>query len=165
MATVLTLDTVRKAWEARDPRLVKLIEQLCEQPVPKPETPIRKEAMTFDKFLSSLRDWRFRQKTREEQAHYRIKTLKALEAPTAEVPLPDKLKVHEVIYALWQSNDQLARDYLLRIIAAVPLVFGPWRALKRIFKEAEAKNDTEILGALSARIDAGFAGYGRKEVS
>ena len=29
---------------------------------------------------------RFRRKTKEEQAHYRVETLKALEAPTAEVP-------------------------------------------------------------------------------
>src|SRR5439155_2095419 len=113
-------------------------------------------------YLASLKTWQFRRKTKEEQAHYRVETVKALEAPNAEVPLPDRLKVHEVIYALWQSDDPLARDYLLRIIAAVPLVYGPWRALKKIFKEAEAKNDTEILGALSARIDMGFAGpFGR----
>src|SRR5262245_25600196 len=164
MAAVLTLDAVRKAWEARDPRLIKLIEQLCEQPVPRPETPIRKEALTFDKFRSNLKDCRSRQKTREEQAHYRIETLKALEAPTAEVPLPDKLKVHEVIYALWQSNDALARDYLLRIIATVPFVYGPWKAIKKIFKESEAKNDTEVYGAISVRIDMMSAGY-RRQVS
>src|SRR5262245_34082519 len=173
MPAVLTLDDVRKAWDARDPRLITLIEQLCNQPVPDPETPIREGALTFDKFLQGMRDWRFRQKTREEQAHYRIETLKALEDPKAEVPLADKLKVHEVIFALWQSNDALARDYLLRIIAKVPLVYGPWKAIKKIFKEAEAKNDTEIFGAISARLDmshAGTSGYSyynrpRREIS
>src|SRR5262245_10749843 len=160
MPAVLTLDDVRKAWDARDPRLITLIEQLCNQPVPDPETPIREGALTFDKFLQGMRDWRFRQKTREEQAHYRIETLKALEDPKAEVPLADKLKVHEVIFALWQSNDALARDYLLRIIAKVPLVYGPWKAVKKIFKEAEAKNDTEIFGAIAARLDSAHAGRG-----
>ncbi|MDB5307710.1 MAG: polymerase subunit epsilon [Gemmataceae bacterium] len=158
MAAVLKLDDIRRAWDTRDPQLIKLLDQLCRQPDPQPETPIRQGAMTFDRFLSGLKDWRFRQKPKEEQAHYRVETLKALEAPTAEVPLPDRLKVHEVIYSLWQSPDPLARDYLLRIIAAVPLVYGPWRALKRIFKEAEAKHDTEIYGALAARFDAAFAG-------
>ena len=163
MAAVLTLDDVRKAWDARDPRLIHLIEQLCQQPTPKPETPIRKGALTFEGFLSSLRDWNYRHKTREEQAHYRIETLKALESPTAEVPLADKFKVHEVIFTLWQSDDALARDYLLRIIASVPLVYGPWKALKRIFKEAEAKNDTEVFGAIAARIDMASAqGHGRE---
>jgi len=94
MAATLTLDDIRKAWDARDPRLIKLIEQLCEQAIPRPDKPIRKEAITFDKFIASLRDWKYRQKTRDEQAHYRIETLKALEAETAEVPLADKLKVH-----------------------------------------------------------------------
>jgi hypothetical protein len=161
MAATLTLEDIRKAWDARDPRLIKLIEQLCEQAIPRPDTPVRKEALTFDKFIASLKDWKYRQKSREEQAHYRIETLKALEAPTAEVPLADKLKVHEVIYALWLSDDALARDYLLRIIASVPLVYGPWKALKKVFKEAEAKNDTEVYGAIAARIDMASGGYGK----
>jgi hypothetical protein len=118
--------------------------------------------LTFDKFLVGLRDWRYRQKSREEQAHYRIETLKSLEAPTAEVPLADKLKVHEVIPTLWQSDDALARDYLLRVVAALPMVSGPWKALKRIFKEAEARNDTEVYGAIAARIDRTNAGSGKQ---
>lgn len=164
MAAVLTLDDVRKAWDARDPRLITLIEQLCDQPVPAPETPVRAGALTFDTFLTQLRSWNYRQKSKEEQAHYRIETLKALEAPGAEVPLADKLKVHEVVLALWESNDALARDYLLRIIARVPLVYGPWKALKRIFKEAEAKSDTEVYGAVAARLDMAHAGasYGKQ---
>ena len=164
MAAVLTLDDVRKAWDARDPALITLIEQLCAQPGPTPETPIRDGALTFDKFLYQLRDWRYKQKTREEQAHYRVETLKALADPKAEVPLADKLRVHEVIFALWESNDALARDYLLRIIARVPLVYGPWKAVKRIFKEAEAKNDTEMYGAIAARLDTAHAGgdYGKR---
>ncbi len=165
MAATLTLDDIRKAWDARDPRLIKLIEQLVQQAIPRPTTPIRKEALTFDKFLLQLKDYRFRRKTREEQAHYRIETLKALESTDAEVPLADKLKVHEVIYALWLSEDPLARDYLLRIIATVPIVYGPWKALKRIFKEAEAKNDTEVYGAISARIDMASAAGGHGKVS
>ncbi|MBA4188822.1 MAG: hypothetical protein C0467_12560 [Planctomycetaceae bacterium] len=165
MAAHLTLDDIRKAWDARDPRLIKLIEQLVTQPVPPPKTPVRKDALTFDTFLAHLKGYHYRKRTREEQAHYRVETLKALESADAEVPLADKLKVHEVIYALWQSDDPLARDYLLRIIATVPVVYGPWKALKRIFKEAEAKNDTEVYGAISARIDAASAGGGHGKVS
>lgn len=164
-AAVLTLHDIKSAWEARDPRLIQLIEELCKQRDPRPDKPIRQGALTFDRFLQQLRDYRFRHKTREEQAHARIEMLKALESPTAEVPLPDRLKVHEVISTLWQSNDPLARDYLLRIIANVPLVYGPWRALKRIFKEAEAKHDTEVYGALAARIDAAFSNRYGKQIS
>src|SRR4051812_26636265 len=113
MSAALTLDDIRRAWETRDPQLIKLLEQLCTQPDPEPEQPVRDGAVTFDTYLRSLQTWQFRRKTKEEQAHYRVETVKALEAPTAEVPLPDRLKLHLVIYALWQSDDPLARDYLL----------------------------------------------------
>src|SRR5205823_5668225 len=68
----------------------------------------------------------------------------------------------EVISRLWQDNSPFARACLLRIIAEVPLVYGPWRALKRIFKESEARGDTEVYGALAARFDAAYAGSGNQ---
>ena len=73
--------------------------------------------------------------------------MKALESETAEVPLLDRLRLHEVIVALWEDNGPFARSCLLEIIAQVPLRYGPWRALKRIFKEAEARDDMEVFGA------------------
>lgn len=158
MAADLKVDDLRQAWATRDPRLIRLVDLLAQQSDPTPDQPIRDGALTFDKFLSELKQPRYRRKTKEEQAHYRVETLKALDAPTAEVPLPERLRVHEIIYSLWQSDDPLARDYLLRIISGIPLVYGPWRAIKRIFKEAEAKNDTEVYGLIASRVDApGYA--------
>ncbi len=69
------------------------------------------------------------------------------------MPLPDRLRIHEVIIALWEDNGPYARSCLLEIINQVPLRYGPWRALKRIFKEAEAREDIEVFGSLAARID------------
>ena len=83
--------------------------------------------------------------------------MKHLEAPDAEVPLPDRLRSHEIILALWQDSGVFARTCLLKVIAGVPLTYGPWRALKRIFKEAEARGDTEVFGALAARFDRAHA--------
>src|SRR4051794_2902793 len=77
-----------------------------------------------------------------------------MEAPSAEVPLPDRLRLHEVIDALWRDPSPFARTCLMGVIDRVPLAYGPWRALKRLFKEAEARGDTEVFGALAARIDA-----------
>ncbi|HKB35277.1 MAG TPA: BRCT domain-containing protein, partial [Gemmataceae bacterium] len=153
MATQLQLDDIRRAWEARDPELIKFVELMATQPDPQPDKPIREGAMTFARFLREINSYQFRKKTPEEQMHWRVEQLKALEAPDAEVPLSDKLRLHEIILALWNDNGPFARRCLLRIIATVELTYGPWRALKRIFKEAEARNDTEILGALAARFD------------
>jgi hypothetical protein len=157
VSTGLHLDDLRRAWEARDPELVRLIESLAGQPDEPPETPVREGAPTFDRFLAEIRSPAFRRLPHEEQAHFRIERLKALEAPDAEVPLPDRLRLHELLLVLWQDDSPFARRCLLQVIAGVPLTYGPWRALKRIFKEAEAKGDTEIYGALAARFDAAHA--------
>lgn len=148
---------VRLAWEARDPDLVRLVESLAESWDDEPETPIRDGAPTFARFLAEIRSKPFRRKPLAEQAHYRVEQLKALEAPEAEVPLPERLRLYEVIEALWRDNGPFARSCLLAIISRVKLTYGPWRALKRIFKEAEAQRDTEVFGALAARFDAAFA--------
>ncbi|HYT92001.1 MAG TPA: BRCT domain-containing protein, partial [Gemmataceae bacterium] len=160
MSTQLHLDDIRRAWEAKDPGVVELVERLATQPDEQPKTPIREGALTFAKFLREIQTPGFHRKPREEQAHYRIEQLKALEAPDAEVPLPDRLKLHEVLFQLWQDKSLFARTCLLKIIASVRLTYGPWRALKKIFKEAEAKGDTEIYGALAARFDMAYAGSG-----
>jgi hypothetical protein len=157
VSTPLRLSDVQLAWEARDPDLVRLVESLAEQSDDDPETPVRDGAPTFARFLAEVRSKPFRRKPRAEQAHYRVEQIKALEAADAEVPLPDRLRLHEVIDALWRDNGPYARSCLLAIIARVKLTYGPWRALKRIFKEAEARGDTEVFGALAARFDAAYA--------
>jgi hypothetical protein len=86
-----------------------------------------------------------------------MEQMKALEAPDAEAPLSDRLRLHEIFLALWQDDGVFARTCLLKVIASVHLTYGPWRALKRIFKEAEARGDTEVYGALAARFDMAFA--------
>ena len=61
------------------------------------------------------------------------------------MPLPDRLRLHEMISPCGRRR-ALRPPVLLEIIADVPLAYGPWRALKRIFKEAEARGDTEVYG-------------------
>jgi hypothetical protein len=151
------MEDLRLAWEARDPEVVSLITALAEAPDETPETPVREGALTFDRFLAEIRSRPFRKKSRDEQARYRTEQLKALQAPDAEIPLPDRLRLHEWILRLWQADDPFARRCLLQVIAGIRLTYGPWRALKRIFKEAEAKGDTEIYGALAARFDGAQA--------
>ncbi len=154
MAATLSLADVRRAWDARDPELPRLVARLAAQPDPPPEKPLRDGALTFDTFRALGRDYRFRHKPKEEQAHQRAELLKALEAPDAEVPLPDRLWLYTVVLDLWAADDPFARSCLFEVIETVPLAYGPWRALKRVFKEAEAKPDTAVYGALAARFDA-----------
>jgi hypothetical protein len=156
----LHLNDLRLALEAQDPELVSLIETLAAQPDEPPKTPVRQGALTLDRFLAVTRSRHYRRQPADQQAHYRREQWKALEAPDADVPLPDRLRLHEIILALWRDNSVFARTCLLRVIDSVKLTYGPWRALKQIFKEAETRGDTEVYGALAARFDAAHSSGG-----
>lgn len=154
MSTHLRMDDVRLSWQARDPELSELVFQLAiQEDDDTSEPPPREGSLTFARLLAEMQSREFRRKPHDEQAIIRVERFRALEAPDAEVPPPERLRLHEVILALWENNGPYARATLLRIIAKVPFTYGPWKAFKTIFKEAEARDDTEVFGALAARID------------
>lgn len=157
MANRITIDDARRAWEARDPAVVDLVVALAETPDPKPDGPVREGALTFDRVHAELRTVAFRRLPLDEQRIVRRDRYRALEVPDAEVPLPDRRRLFEVILALWEDGSPFARSCLLQIIERVKLTIGPWRALKRIFKEAEARGDLEVFAALTARFDMAYA--------
>ncbi|TXH70235.1 MAG: hypothetical protein E6Q83_06825 [Thiothrix sp.] len=149
----LTLSDIEKAWALKDPALVNYMVTLASQAEPEPDTPIRAEALTFQKFVTTIFSYAFQQKTAEEQKAWRQEQMALLEAPDAEVPLAERLKLHKIILLLWSDKSLYARHVLLELIAKVPLVYGPWRALKYIFKAAEAENDYPLLAAIATRCD------------
>ncbi len=161
MERALTFADVRRALAAKDGDLADRIVALAEQPDPQPGVagapPLRAGAPTFAALAAEVRAGSFARKTPEERAHRRTEGMKALEAAGAEVELPDRARAHEVILELWQSDGAFERDALLEVLRRAPLRWGAWRALKRIFKEAEARADWEVLGVLAARFDGAFA--------
>ncbi|HZY90266.1 MAG TPA: hypothetical protein VFE78_35920, partial [Gemmataceae bacterium] len=92
MTTSLRLADLRLALAAQDPELVPLVEALATQEDEEPEAPVRAGAPTFEGFLAEIHSRAFRRKPKEEQAHYRREQIRALEAPDAEAPLPDRLR-------------------------------------------------------------------------
>ncbi len=161
MERALTLDDVRRALAARDSDLADRIVALAAEPDPQPGVggapPVRAGAATFAAYAAEVRSHAFSRKKPPERAHYRVEALKALEAPGAEVGLPDRARVHEIILALWKHGGAFERDTLVAVLQRAPLRWGAWRAMKHIFKEAEAAGDWEVFGVLAARIDAGLA--------
>ena len=152
MSIQVNLRDVQSAWESKDPQLPTLVAQLSRQHDLKP-TPVHKDVPTFYAFIKEISSERFKRKSKEEKALFRMAQLKMLESDDAKAPLSDRLRLHEIILTLWRESNPFARACLLEIIATVKLTYGPWRALKRIFKEAEARDDTQIMGALAARFD------------
>ncbi|MEZ6127906.1 MAG: BRCT domain-containing protein [Planctomycetaceae bacterium] len=157
METTIDLKSVHRAFETRDPDVAELLRILNQQAERPPKVPVRDGAMTFEKFIAEIQSPAFRKRPQDEQERYRRDQIAALESDDAEVPLSDQLRSHDVILKLWNTDDEFSRTALLRVIKQVPLRYGPWKALKTIFKDAEASNDTEILGALIARFDAAMA--------
>ena len=157
MTSHVTLDHIRDAQEARDPLLVELLTRLASQGDEWGQPPHREGVYTFNDFLADQQTVAFKRKSLDEQAQFRMEKLALLEADDAEVPLPERLRCQDVILQLWNEDDPYSRSCLLQVIRDILLVYGPFKALKRIFKEAEAKDDTEVYGALAARFDMAFA--------
>jgi len=157
MGLELSLDDIRRAWDSRDPDLASLIIGVATASDPRPAQPPRDGALSFASFTTQLSNHKFKREAPQVRARYRIDTMRALEAPGAEVPLPPRLQLHAVLVELWHKGGAYERAALLDVIRKIPLCWGPWRGLKQIFKEAEARGDSEILGALAARFDAAYA--------
>ncbi|MEZ4433564.1 MAG: BRCT domain-containing protein [bacterium] len=166
MTSAITLKDVRQAQTARDPGLADLVVALAGSDDPTPRQPVRDGAMTPSMWASEIKNRRFARLPAEERAKFRIERMRALEAEGAEVELPDRWRLYTVILDLWSDGSAWARRQLLDVIARVPLRYGPWRALKAIFKAAEAAADYEVFGALAARLDREFAErYRRSDVT
>ncbi|MBX2799199.1 MAG: hypothetical protein KTR31_16110 [Myxococcales bacterium] len=154
MEQVITLDDVRRAQAARDPSLADLMLALCN--ASEPRVAVRDEALTWQKMRRKQMTRSFRKLAPEARRQQRLADWKTLEAPDAEVPLPDRLWLHQVLQELWQDGSPWARRQLISAIGQLPLKWGPWRAMKQIFKEAEEKRDWEMFGALAARFDTEY---------
>ncbi|MEM1069900.1 MAG: BRCT domain-containing protein [Planctomycetota bacterium] len=153
MSAQVTLEHVRDAYQAGDPELVNLFVRLMrdvEQPL---QPPPREGVYRFEDFLVETQSSEFRRQPLDQQAQYRMEKLAKLESDDAEEPLSDRLRSHTLLLEMWEANDRFSRNCLIKLIAELPLVYGPFKALKQIFKEAEASDDTEVFGALSARFD------------
>ncbi|MGK0289994.1 MAG: hypothetical protein ACI86H_001449 [bacterium] len=152
----IKLEDVKQAWANKDPDLGKLIVQLADSKDHYPDN-IREGAFTFQEYWQTIRDYYFQYKPKEEQKNYRIEKMKLLESPDTEVPLPERLQLFRIILELWETNGTFERNCLFDVIEKFPLRWGSWKGIKKIFKESEERNDTEMLGAISARLDRDFA--------
>ncbi|MCB9746324.1 MAG: BRCT domain-containing protein [Alphaproteobacteria bacterium] len=157
------LNDVRLALAARDPDLPRLVAQLAQTDVAPDTGPVRAGAFTLTDLKGELSGWRYRRMSPAERQRTRVEGFSKLLAEGAEAPAPDRLRLDAVLLELWAATGAYERGCLLEIIATVPLRWGPWRALKRIFKEAELAGDLEVWGALAARFDMAYADAQRRD--
>ena len=166
MDSTAALAAVKRALEVRDPELPVLLNALLNAPERPAAVPPRDGALTYSRLLTELRSNDHLKKKPAERAAIRVARMTALEAPDAEVPLPERLRVHEQLMALWNDDSPSAREALLSALRTLPIKWGAWRGMKQIFKDAETRGDTAVYGLLAARFDAALANNERtNEVS
>ena len=155
----VTLEQIQQALDSKSPDLVNLFLSFQEHYEPE-KRPVRENVATFDTFLLDIQSSDFRKLDKEEQMLQRVAKLAALEAEDAEEPLSDKLKLHTILTQLWEGEDLYSRNNLKLLLEKIPYEYGVWKAVKAIFKEAEASHDIEIYGIIAARLDTHLANRG-----
>ncbi len=79
--------------------------------------------------------------------------------------LPPRFRLAELIEKLHERRTPTARALLVRLCDEVPLRFGVWGGLKRLYKRAEADLDAELFGVLAARFDRELSDSSSRDVS
>lgn len=147
----LRLDDLERALTTKDASLVDMIVALANASDPAYDD--AGEAYTIHSFRAEVNAWNFGWKEPDEQRSIRVEGWKRLESDDADVELPDRYSIYEIVEELHESEGAFARETLLEVIRRAPIRWGVWRGLKRLFKNAEKSGDLELYGALLARID------------
>ena len=171
----LSIEGIQTAWrDRRDPRLAEYIVKLVQldPALSDEQREESKSKYSYVQLLDALRPWTFsraldarchdlgislepgeinREQVREVIAgmHKELWTQVDSNAET----LTDRLKLAELLLEMWGSSDAFSRETLLKVMAECPLKYGPWKAMKRIFKESAGRQDWVMFGVISARLD------------
>ena len=149
----LSFAQIQQAWQAQDPSLVDKLCLLATQVDAIPESPIPENELTFERFLDKILSYQFREQNPEAQFAQRVAMIAKLEADEGVYPLPDRYKIHLILTALWDDGSDYSRAILKQAIDELPISYGVWKGLKRIYKQAEFAQDYEMFGQIAAKID------------
>lgn len=159
-----SFEQILHAWSVQDPALIDMLVALTQEKDPEPTAPIPDDELTFQRFLQKIFSWEFSKKHPDVQFAERVAMIAKLEADTGVYPLPDRYKIHLLLISLWQDPSAYARAVLLQAIDRLPLVYGVWKGIKRIYKEAEARHDYEVFAHIAVRLDCDRYKYEKEAV-
>lgn len=150
----ITLEDLRFAYQRQDPSFVQKLKSFLQQPDPYLDDEAEDSDVTFYSHrYNVLNNWQLRTlQPGEERMLHRQKLWESFLAQKSGVP--PRLKLSPLVMDLYQDGTEWSRQTLLTLIAEIPLVWGPWKAFKQIFKLAEEADDFEVLGAMAARCDS-----------
>lgn len=173
----LTLQDLERAIATLDPQLGDLLVRYLAQEDPEPghgelELGIDEDdedaeavdvppgAVTIDALGAAVSEHGLANKTPTEKKLARCDAFSAAEAsPFA----PPRLRLGDVLVALYERGDEPGRAALIHAFAHGRMQWGVWKAFKEIWKRAEQRHDAALFGVLAYRIDA-MATTERREI-
>lgn len=151
-------DDLDRAARTRSPELPALIARFLAQPDPEPGVPEVVEpdfeappgALGLDDVEQATSVYALRGKTATER---KVARREAWEAVLAQADPPPRLRLAGLLIELYEAGDEPGHALLLTIMADIPLVYGPWQAVKRIYKRSEERHDAAMFATLAVRFD------------
>jgi hypothetical protein len=168
-----TISSIEQAYADEDPRLAEYIIKLAiidpapKKPEEQTDAPVsnwqyssmRKEYhvdLSKDEKLSEVEtiDLQFSKLRHQIKRAKKAGLAKQYLAELQKVPelVPERLKLDTIILTLWEDKSHYSQNQLLKIIEEVPLKWGPWRAIKRIFKLSYLLQEWSIYIAIANRL-------------
>src|SRR5689334_280558 len=160
---------VERAIRDRDPQLGDLLIRYLDQDDPTPgktELPTAADldkgdweyddpdlpdgAPTLDKLRSQVAEYAMRGKTATER---KLARREAWGEAMASPYTPPRLRLGTLLVEVYQQGDAAGRAALAQVFAKGKLGWGVWRAIKTIYKLAEARHDIRMLGVIGCRFD------------
>lgn len=148
----ISLDDISRAYDVHEIDLAELCISLANSDYSKNEDKLIVET-DLKKYFDVTKSEDFLKLPEIEKARFRVQQFKLIESEKA-LNTPERYKLYNILLTMWKNNSIYERATLKKIIAEAPLKHGVWKAIKKIFKEAEAQNDSDMLGAISARLDS-----------
>ena len=171
----LSLNGIKAAWQTRrDPRTAEYIVKLVQldPALSKDEQKAHKGKFTYVQLVDALRPYQFRRSLSKRCADLGISMYPGeikreeirsviaqmhkdlwVQVEAHSEAMPDRLKLADVLLEMWTYKDAFTRNTLLSVMAECPLKYGPWKAMKRIFKESIDRQDWVMFGTIAARLD------------
>ena len=159
----LSFAGLEQAYKNQDPRLAEYI-CLSVQLNPAPREMFRAIAQHLPTLATiqqsicqyvALQKKVFQPKTRREQKQNiwkgHDKAWQEVLRDDAQKTLPELALLPNLLMDLWNDTSKYAREQLLQVLASISFAYGPWKAIKRIFKEAEQKQDWQVFTILAVR--------------
>lgn len=142
---------IERLAAADAPDLAEVVKAFIEQPDPEQDAPLREGALSFDTFVTQLKQ-AAALRTSRARSEAAAAAWQRFLAQT-EPPPPPRFALAELLVGLFERGSEPARRTLLRLAAEAPLAHGLFGGLKRIYKRSEAAHDFEMFAALAARFD------------